>query len=144
MKERVSFGISGLHSDSLKACAESTFISDFEANMAHIYHRSGYAPLDWQHAIDIMLEKKGKGYHVRNLRTICLTDADFNHNNNKMGRDHMCCAEANNNLNDAFQVVMPMVHKYAQLGKQRSFLHQQLSHDWYQYKYKLFHIGNRD
>ena len=45
-----------------------------------------------------MLEKKGKGSHVNKLRTICLLEDDFNHNNKKLGRDTMTCAETNGAL----------------------------------------------
>ena len=36
MKERTSSGVSGVHFGQMKACAQSPFISDFEATMAHI------------------------------------------------------------------------------------------------------------
>ena len=79
----------------MKSCAKSTFISDFEATMATIPYDSGYSPLQWQNRIDVMLEKKGKELKAKKLRTICLMEADFNHNNKKLGRDIMNCAERN-------------------------------------------------
>ena len=95
MKEKTSSGISGLHFGHMKACAQSKFILDFEATLAHIPYSTGISPGDWKKSINAMLEKRGKGAHVSNLRTICLMEADFNHNNKKLGRDILHCAETN-------------------------------------------------
>ena len=42
-----------------------------------------------------MLEKKGKGLNVKRLRTVCFMEADFTHNNKKLVRGIMKCAELN-------------------------------------------------
>jgi hypothetical protein len=45
-----------------------------------------------------MIEKKGKGNRVGNLRTINLMEADFNYNNKKVARDVLWCCQNNNFL----------------------------------------------
>ena len=62
--------------------------------------------------------KKGENSHVSNLRTICLMEADFNHNNKKIGRDILRCAELNNMIPDEQygsrkrkQAILHAVHK---------------------------------
>ena len=69
MEEKTSSGISGLHFGHLKAEVQSTFISDFEATMAHILYASGYYLLDWYQYVNTMLEKKGKGEDLVMLDT---------------------------------------------------------------------------
>ena len=48
MKEPTSAGISGVHFGHMKACAQSSFISDFEATMAHIPYTTGISPDLWK------------------------------------------------------------------------------------------------
>lgn len=95
MKEQTQAGDSGLHFGHMKACAQSQFVSDFEATMSHIPHYSGLSPEIWKTSVNLMLQKKKKGNHVSMLRTICLFEADFNFNNKKVGRDMLKCAEVN-------------------------------------------------
>ena len=66
--------------------------------MAHIPYASGFSPPDWHQSVNVMLEKKGKGCNVASLRTICLMEADFNHNNKKLGRDALASGERHNLL----------------------------------------------
>ena len=95
MKERTSSGNSGIHFGHMKSSARSTFLSDFESTLAHIPYSSGISPESWKSSTNVMLQKKKKSKHVSLLRTICLFEADFNHNNKKLGRDMLYCAEAN-------------------------------------------------
>lgn len=97
MKEKTSAGISGLHFGHLKACASSALLSDFEATLAHIPYSTGYSPQGWKQSVNVMLEK-GKGVLTKNLRTICLLEADFNFNNKVLAKQIMHCAERNHNL----------------------------------------------
>ena len=95
-KERTSAGISGIHFGHMKACAEDTTLAAFEATMCHIPYTTGYSPTGWKQSVSVMLLKKGKGNHVDDLRTIQLMEAEFNANNENIGRDVMICAEKNN------------------------------------------------
>ena len=45
-----------------------------------------------------MIEKKAGEFHVRNLRTILLLEADFNQGNKRLGRELMFNAEKLNRL----------------------------------------------
>ena len=82
----------------MKACAADPELADFEATMCHIPYSTGYSPEEWQCSVSVMIEKKGKGNLVDDLRTIQLMECDFNGNNKKLGKDVMTCAEANSLL----------------------------------------------
>ena len=96
MKERTSSGISGLHFGHMKAISSDGRLSDFEATLAHIPYCTGHVPQLWKKGICCMLKKKPNIDHVTRLRTIVLTEADFNFNNKKLGRDAINHAERNN------------------------------------------------
>jgi hypothetical protein len=63
--------------------------------MANFPIRTGYAPCRWQQGIEVMLLKQKNNFHVNKLRAILLFEADFNHNNKRLGRSMMKHAEAN-------------------------------------------------
>jgi hypothetical protein len=54
-----------------------------------------YSPQDWRTVINTIIEKKGKGNKVGNLRTINLIEADFNFNNKIIIREILFCIERN-------------------------------------------------
>jgi hypothetical protein len=56
--------------------------------------QTGYSPRRWQQGIEIMLLKKPNCFHVSKLRAILLFEADFNHNNKRIGRALMHHAES--------------------------------------------------
>ena len=70
MKERTSAGISGLQFGHLKYFSQSPLLYDFEAPLSHITYTTVYEPEYWKKFINVMLEKKGKGVLISNLRTI--------------------------------------------------------------------------
>lgn len=98
MKERTSSGKSGLHFGHLKTCTYSSFLSEFESSIAHIPFITGYSPHDWQTGINVMIQKKAMVDLVHKLRTIVLTEADFNFNNKLLGKRTLRHAEVNNLL----------------------------------------------
>ena len=95
INENISSGISGIHFGHMKACAKDNDLAAFEATMCHIPYATGYSPEEWKTSVNCMIEKKGKGVEVTNLRTINLMEPDFNFNNKTMGRTVGKCAEKN-------------------------------------------------
>ena len=81
MKERTSAGISGIHFGQMKACAQADHLSDFEASIANVSYTTGASPLAWKKGVNVMIHKKLHEDLVTKLRTIVLTEADFNFNN---------------------------------------------------------------
>ena len=95
IKENISSGISGIHFGHMKACAKDDVLAAFEATMCHIPYSTGYSPKEYQTSVNCMIEKKGKGVEVENLRTINLMECDFNFSNKVIGREVGKCAEEN-------------------------------------------------
>ena len=95
INEHISSGLSGIHFGHMKACGRDDTLANFEATMCHIPFATGYSPDEWKTSINCMIEKKGKGVEVENLRTINLMESDFNFNNKVMGRTVSDCAERN-------------------------------------------------
>ena len=60
--------------------------------MSTIPMLTGYPPKRWRQGTDVMLLKKPEVYHVEKLRTIVLYEADYNHENKRIGRDAMNAA----------------------------------------------------
>jgi hypothetical protein len=96
MKEKTSSGISGIHFRHMKACALDKALADFEATISHIPYNTGLVPTEWKQGVGVMLHKKTNNNHIDKLRTIVLTEADYNFNNKKLGRDAIAHAERNN------------------------------------------------
>jgi hypothetical protein len=69
-------------------------IASFDATMANIPYTTGYSSLRWQQGADVMIPKSVASIRVDKLRTILLTDPEFNHNNKLLGRSAMAHAEA--------------------------------------------------
>ena len=57
--------------------------------MAEIPFRSGFAPTRWKEATNVMILKKSGMFDIDKLRTLCLFQSDFNHNNKFLGRSMM-------------------------------------------------------
>ena len=93
MKEYTSSGGSGLHFGHMKACASSSFLTEFESSIAQIPFATGYSPSVWQQGVIVMIQKKAQVDLVSKLRTLVLTEADFNYNNKILGRRTLQHAE---------------------------------------------------
>ena len=65
---------------------------------AEIPMRSGYTPIRWKQASDLMILKKEGTHDVEKVRTIVLFEADFNHNNKFLGKAMMQHTVLNNML----------------------------------------------
>ena len=98
MKEKTSSGISGLHFGHMKTCAKNRFLTNVESAISNVPFSSGYSPRAWRKGINVMIHKKANSDLVTNLRTIVLTEADFNYNNKVLGRETLRLAELNNAL----------------------------------------------
>jgi hypothetical protein len=96
MKEYTSAGISGLHFGHMKTCAMNEFTSQFESSLSHLPYLTGYSPNEWNFGVNVMIQKKERVNLVTKLRTITLTEADFNFNNKYLGKQTLEHAEANN------------------------------------------------
>ena len=57
--------------------------------LAEIPFRTGYSPVSWQEATQLMILKKLGLIDVERLRTLVLYEADFNHNNKFLGKSMM-------------------------------------------------------
>ena len=86
MKEKTSIGISGLHFGHMETCAQDEFIAQVESSISHIPFYSGYTPHAWRTGVNVMIHKKNKSDKITDLRTIVLTEADFNFNNKILGK----------------------------------------------------------
>ena len=84
--------LAGLHFGHFIAGAQDEDIGELHAIMDDIPYRTGYVPSRWKQGINCMLGK-GKGFHVKNLRTILLYEPDFNFTNGRTGRLAMENAE---------------------------------------------------
>jgi hypothetical protein len=80
-KEQTSAGPSQIHFGHCKTMARDPLIATFEAAMASIPMKSGYAYKRWRKGIDVELLKKTNSFRVDKLRTIVLFEADFNFTN---------------------------------------------------------------
>ena len=93
IKEATSAGISGLHFGHMKTAAMDNGLADFESALSTIPYATGFSPPQWQYGIMVMLQKKAKVELVNQMRTIVLTEADFNFNNKVLGRMTLQMAE---------------------------------------------------
>ena len=100
MKERTSAGISGIHFGQMKACAQTDHLSNFEASISNVAYTTGVSPLAWEKGVNVMIHKKSHEDLVTKLRTIVLTEADFNFNNKVLGRSTIYHAERHQLLPD--------------------------------------------
>ena len=84
MKEKTSSR--SLHFGHFKASCKHDLITTVNYILAEIPFQTGYSPVRWQNATDVMILKKMGIYDVDKLRTIVLYEADFNHNNKYLGK----------------------------------------------------------
>ena len=71
--------------DYIASCRHA-ILSEFDATMSSIPFMSGYAPLAWSKATDVMIPKKADSISVEKLRIIVLFHALFNQANKSIGR----------------------------------------------------------
>ena len=57
--------------------------------LAEIPFRSGFAPSRWKVATNVMILKKAGMFEIEKLRTLCLFQSDYNHNNKFLGKAMM-------------------------------------------------------
>ena len=97
MKEITSAAsFTGIHFGHLKSASLDPSLADFEAAIANVPYSTGYQPIQWKKSIICMIKKKANVDLVTKLRTIVLTEADFNFNNKKLGRESIQHAENHN------------------------------------------------
>ena len=63
--------------------------------MAEIPMRTGFCPSRWRNATNVMILKKAGLFDLDKLRTLCLFQADHNHNNKFLGKEMMSHALKN-------------------------------------------------
>ena len=98
MRERTLARLLEIHFGYMKVCTMLSLLSDFEVTVGYILYAIGFSLNEWRTSINTMIEKKGKGNLVKDLKTINLSEVDFNFNNKIMARIIMNCAEVNNLL----------------------------------------------
>ena len=84
----------GLHFGHLKASALHPEPSEFESSISHLPFHTGYAPAMRKEGTIVMIKKRIGLNNFTSLRSIVLTEADFNFNNKILGRRAMQHAEA--------------------------------------------------
>ena len=97
-KEKTSAGISGLHFGMFKAHIQRWKLAAMDASMRSVAYTTGFSYKRWKKGIDVQLLKRKKDFRAHRLRTILLTEADWNMNNKTLGRDAMRSAERLNAL----------------------------------------------
>ena len=95
-KEQTASG--ELHMGHFKAGARQRNIGWVHFHLSTLPMSSGYSPKRWQQGINVMLLKSLEVYLLKKLRTIVLYEADFNHENKRLGRDSMKLALQQNRI----------------------------------------------
>ena len=95
VKEQTASG--ELHMGHFKAGALHSQLSWMHFEMSIMPMMTGYSPNRWKQGIDVMLLKAPEVFLLEKLCTIVLYEADFNHENKRLGRDAMKMA-LNQNL----------------------------------------------
>ena len=99
MKEKTaSASLTGLHFGHLKTCAMDASLTAFESSLANIPFSTGYSPQQWQESVIVMIKKKANLNNISALRSVVLTEADFNFNNKILGRRTINHAEKINDI----------------------------------------------
>jgi hypothetical protein len=96
VNERTLAGPSGITIPHLKAHTTSPFLTKIDNILANLPYTYGFSPMRWKKGLDVMLEKKPGVRQVSTLRAILLYEADFNHNNKRLGREMLRQAESAN------------------------------------------------
>ena len=92
INERTASG--ELHMGHFKAGCAHKEIGWLHFAMSTIPMITGYSPARWRQGTDVMLLKAPEIYLLEKLRTIVLYEADYNHENKRIGRDAMHLALA--------------------------------------------------
>ena len=87
MKERTSSH--DLHFRHFKAACEHKEHLFVHYIMAEIPFCTGFCPTCWKKATNVMILKKAGLFNIEKLRTLCLFQADHNHNNKFLGQEAM-------------------------------------------------------
>lgn len=96
MKERTSAcSADGLHFGHLKACAQDKELANFEASSCHIPFNTGVSPEHWKKGKIVMIYKRAMVDLITKLRSIVLSEADFNFNTKILGKMTLEHAEKN-------------------------------------------------
>ena len=98
IKEQTASG--ALHMGHFKAGALHPRLCDMHYELSMIPMMTGYSPRRWQNGIDVMLLKSPEVYLLDKLRTIVLFEADFNHENKRLGREAMYMALSEGKIAD--------------------------------------------
>ena len=98
INERTASG--DLHMGHFKAGCTHPQIGWFHFQMSGIPMKTGYSPKRWRRGTDVMLLKSPEVYLLKKLRTIVLYEADYNHENKRIGRDAMTQALQQGQLAD--------------------------------------------
>ncbi len=96
MKEKTSSH--DLHFGHFKAACKNTKNILLHYVMAELPFITGYSPSRWKTATNVMILKKSGLYNLEKLRTLCLFQADFNHNNKFLGKETMSTALDNSKV----------------------------------------------
>ena len=96
VKERTTSG--SLHFGHFKAAVESKNVGKVHYIMSLIPMISGFSPRRWKQGTDVMILKAPEVYFLDKLRTIVLYEADFNHENRRIGKDAMKSALQSNKI----------------------------------------------
>ena len=129
VKEKTASG--ELHMGHFKAGARHRNIGWVHFNLSTLPMSSGYSPKRWQKGIDVMLLKSPEVYLLQKLRTIVLYEADFNHENKRLGRDSMQLALAKGQISD---------EQFSRPGRsaQDNALSKRLVFDYFRFKKRPF------
>lgn len=87
INERTASG--ELHMGHFKAGCTHPEVGWLHFYMSGIPMYTGYSPRRWRQGMDVMLLKVSDVYLLKKLRTIVLYEADYNHENKRIGRDSM-------------------------------------------------------
>ena len=129
VKERTASG--ELHMGHFKAGARHRNVGWVHFHLSTLPMSSGYSPKRWQKGIDVMLLKSPEVYLLQKLRTIVLYEADFNHENKRLGRDSMKLALAKDQISD---------EQFSRPGRsaQDNALSKRLVFDYFRFKKRPF------
>ena len=86
MKKRTSAEMSGMYFGQTKACVQVDHLTELKASIANVAYATGVSPPVWKKDVNVMIHNKLHKDLVTKLRTIVLTEVDFNFNNKVLGR----------------------------------------------------------
>lgn len=95
MREIISAGSLGLTFSLITACARCPVLTSIETRMSSIPYATGFPPSRWRKAVNMMLLKVSRFTRVDKLCTILLSEADYDFNKKKLGRNIMVIREEN-------------------------------------------------